>query len=160
METPIEIRRTDGDDPEASALIAAMEEEVIARFGPADSERTAAVAQGELSPPGGAYVVLSLDGRAVAGGGVRRLDDGLGEIKRMYVVADARKRGLGRVLLGALEEAAAELGYARVRLDTSTELPGTVGLYRSAGYRDIPDYNANEYADFWGEKRLTSPGRR
>jgi hypothetical protein len=50
-----------------------------------------------------------------------------------------------------------ELGYRRLRLDTAESLTTATALYRSAGYRDIPDYNGNSYASFWGEKVL---GRR
>jgi GNAT superfamily N-acetyltransferase len=152
MEAQVEIRR--GDDPDALALVAAMEAEVVSRFGPVRSDRTSTVEASELGPPGGAFVVLTVDGRAVAGGGVRRLEDGVAEIKRMYVLPEARGQGLGRVLLRALEAAAAELGYDRVRLDTAEELSAAIGLYRAEGYEAIPDYNGNAYASFWGEKRL------
>jgi len=158
MEPVVEIRR--GEDPDALALVAAMEDEVVSRYGPVRSDRTSTVETGELSPPGGAFVVLTLDGRAVAGGGLRRLEDGVGEIKRMYVLPDARGQGLGRALLEAIEAAAVALGYDRVRLDTAHDLVAAVTLYRAAGYEPIPDYNGNEYATFWGEKRLTSRERR
>ena len=55
----------------------------------------------ELEPPhGGAYVVGWEDGRAVAGGALKRLEPGVAEIKRMYVVPDARGRGLARRAAG------------------------------------------------------------
>jgi GNAT superfamily N-acetyltransferase len=152
MEPQIEIRH--GEDPDALALVAAMEDEVVSRYGPVRSERTSLVDAGELAPPGGAFVVLTVDGRAVAGGGVRRLEEGVAEIKRMYVLPEARGQGLGRTLLRALEAAAAELGYDRVRLDTVVELAAALALYRGAGYEPIPNYNGNAYASFWGEKRL------
>jgi GNAT superfamily N-acetyltransferase len=74
----------------------------------------------------------------------------------MYVVPDARGRGLGRALLEALEDTARDLGYDRVRLDTGDKQPNAEALYRSAGYRPIGNYNANQYASFWGEKELAS----
>jgi ribosomal protein S18 acetylase RimI-like enzyme len=74
-------------------------------------------------------------------------------------VPGARGRGLGRRLLRALEEAAAELGWHTVRLDTGDQQPDALALFRSAGYREIPDYNANPYASYWLEKRLArGPG--
>jgi ribosomal protein S18 acetylase RimI-like enzyme len=72
----------------------------------------------------------------------------------MFVRPAARGRGHGRRVLDALEEAAGELGYRRLRLDTAQSLTTATALYRSAGYRDIPDYNGNSYASFWGEKEL------
>ena len=43
---------------------------------------------------------------------------------------------------------------AWVRLDTAQSMSTAMALYRSAGYRDIADYNGNRYASFWGEKVL------
>ncbi len=150
----IEVRRMRGDDVEARALVAAMEAWIGARFGPQDADRTSTVALSEMAPPDGVFVVLYEDGVVVAGGGMRRLSEGVGEIKRMFVVPAARGRGLGRRVLEELEAAALELGYARLRLDTAVSMVAAVALYRSAGYRDIPDYNGNSYASFWGEKVL------
>ena len=151
----IEIRRVRGDDPVAVELLAAMEAWIASNLGPAD-ERTSTVAATEMVPPDGAFVVVVEDGRPVAGGGVRRLDDGLAELKRMYVVPEARGRGHGRRLLDALEAAARDLGYRRVRLDTAASMTAAMAMYRSSGYADIPDYNGNTYAAFWGEKELVS----
>jgi GNAT superfamily N-acetyltransferase len=150
----IEVRRVRGDDPAARALVAGMEAWVTENFGPTTPDRTSTVTASEMAPPDGTFVVLYEDGEAVAGGGVRRLSDGVAEIKRMFVVPAARGRGHGRRVLVALEEAAAELGYTRLRLDTAQSLTTAIALYRSAGYRDIPDYNGNRYASFWGEKVL------
>jgi hypothetical protein len=41
-----------------------------------------------------------------------------------------------------------------VRLDTAQSMTTAMGMYRSAGYRDIPDYNGNSHASFWGEEWL------
>ncbi|MGH2949662.1 MAG: GNAT family N-acetyltransferase, partial [Solirubrobacteraceae bacterium] len=83
---PIEIVRADGDDPVARELLAAMEAEIAGAYGPLTPDRTSTVGPGEMGPPDGVYVVVREGGRAVAGGGVRRLDGEVGEIKRMYVV--------------------------------------------------------------------------
>ena len=90
----------------------------------------------------------------MAGGGVRRLGEGVCEIKRMFVVPEARGRGHGRRVLEALERVASDLGYRRARLDTALSMTTAMMLYESAGYRSIPDYNGNRYASFWGEKEL------
>ena len=150
----IEITVGRGDSPEARELVAAMEAWVAEGFGPATPDRTSTVKPSEMVPPAGAFVLVREDGRVVAGGGVRRLEEGVCEIKRMYVVPEARERGHGRRLLEAIERAAAELGYRRVRLDTAQSMTTAMALYESAGYRPIPDYNGNSYASFWGEKEL------
>ena len=150
----IEIDVGRADSREARELVAAMETWVREGFGPTTPDRTSTVALDEMAPPGGAFVIVREDGRAVAGGGIRRLADGVCEIKRMFVVPEARGRGHGRRVLEALEAAAADLGYRRARLDTATSMTTAMALYESAGYRPIPDYNGNSYASFWGEKEL------
>jgi GNAT superfamily N-acetyltransferase len=143
-----------GDAREARELIAAMEAWVTDGFGPTTPDRTSVVAASEMVPPSGAFVVVREDGRPVAGGGIRRLEPEVCEIKRMFVVPEARGRGHGRRVLSALEAVAAELGYRRARLDTAQSMTTAMRLYESAGYRPIPDYNGNSYASFWGEKAL------
>ena len=149
-----EPRRIPADAPDALALVDAMWREVLEAYPRISGATTPSATPQDFSPPGGCFVALYEGDRAVAGGGIKRLDDGVGEIKRMYVVPDARGRGLARELLGALEAAARDLGYTRVRLDTGAEQPHAEALYRSAGYVDIEDYNDNAYASFWGEKAI------
>ena len=95
------------------------------------------------------------DGEALAGGGVKRLDDAACEIKRMYVIPEARGRGLGKLLLEALE-AEARRWATRSPGWTRPEQPEAQGMYERAGYRAIENFNANPFASFWGEKRLQS----
>jgi GNAT superfamily N-acetyltransferase len=148
----VEVRRTAGSDPVALELVAAMVDEMGTLYEPGLARSP--MSPEDLSPPGGGFLVLSEAGRAVAGGGVKRLDARACEIKRMYVVREARGRGVGRALLVALEELARDLGYAVVRLDTGAKQPGAKRMYLRAGYAEVPDYNRNPYAAFWGEKRL------
>ena len=150
----VEVRRVRGDDPEARALVAAMEAWVTENFGPTTPDRTSTVTSEEMAPPDGAFVILYEDGEPVAGGGLRRLENDVAEIKRMFVEPAARGRGHGRRVLSELEAVAVELGYRRLRLDTAQSMTTAIALYRGAGYRDIPDYNGNSYASSWGEKAL------
>ena len=147
------VRRVAGTDPVARELVAAMFAEVGLMYEPGLPKGPSAHPE-ELSPPAGGFVVVSEDGRAVAGGGVKRLDDRACELKRMYVVPDARGRGVGRELLAALEALARDLGYAVARLDTGAEQPRAQRMFERAGFAPVPDYNGNPYAAFWGEKRL------
>ena len=66
---------------------------------------------------------------------MKRLDDTSAELKRIYLDAAARGRGLGRRLLEQLEQHARDLGYELLRLDTGDLQPEALGLFRSAGYR-------------------------
>jgi GNAT superfamily N-acetyltransferase len=91
-----------------------------------------------FEPPDGTFLVAFLDGEPAGCGGVGRLDETVGEIRRMYVVPTHRGKGLGRTILEALEDAACELGYTTVRLETGNEAAEALGLYTSSGYEPIP----------------------
>lgn len=108
----------------------------------------------ELVAPHGAFLVAYEGDRAVACGALKRLDAGAAEVKRLYVLPSARGAGVARRVLAELELTARRLGYGVVRLDTGDRQPGALALFRSAGYRDIGDYNGNPAARHWLEKRL------
>ena len=148
------VRRVSAFEPPATDLVAAMLAELDEVYDTFDRHNSPTATPEELSPPGGAFVVLEDDGVAVAGGGLKRLEPDIAEIKRMYVVPAARSRGLARALLAALEDAARDLGYRTVRLDTGALQRHAQALYRSAGYTEIAPYNVNPYAAYWGEKAL------
>jgi GNAT superfamily N-acetyltransferase len=150
----VRFERSDPERPPASDLIAAMRVELNDVYETFSRLDNPPLSPHELRAPGGAYVVGYEGTKAVVGGGVRRLTDGVAEIKRMYVRPDARSRGIARALLGALEAAARSLGYEAVRLDTGPKQLHALALYRSAGYADVAPYNDNPFACFWGEKRL------
>jgi GNAT superfamily N-acetyltransferase len=159
--TPIAIRPTRADTPEAARLLADYGAELVARgrpFSPVDPPPGAAGASWvevhEMEPPSGAFLLLEEDGEPVACGGLRALAPGLGEIKRMYVVPAARRRGHARRMLDALESAATQAGLQRVRLDTNAQQPEAVALYHACGYAEIADYNGSSTATHWFEKRL------
>ena len=147
--------REPAGEPPASELIAAMVAEVSDLYGGRiEGEGLPTARPEELVAPYGACVVGRLDGHPVTVGVVKRLEDGVAEIKRMYVAPEGRSRGIARSLLTALEAAARDLGYERVRLDTGSDQPHAKNLYLSAGYTEIADYNGNPFASFWAEKRL------
>jgi GNAT superfamily N-acetyltransferase len=150
----LEVRTVPSDRPPATDLVAAMIDEVSQWYGRIDTPGAPTATPEQMGPPGGAFVVIYKDEVALAGGGLKRLDDATCEIKRMYVLPEARGRGLGKLLLEALEAEARRLGYAIARLDTGPEQPGAQRMYERAGYRAIENFNANPFASFWGEKRL------
>lgn len=150
----VEIRAERADGPAGRALLMAYIADATSRIGEWDETRTPPASAPAMAPPGGAFLVACLDGEAVACAGLVGLDPRAGEVKRMYVAPQARRRGVARALLAALEDAARALGYARVRLDTSAGQPEAKALYEAAGYRAIPAYNDNAYAAHWFEKGL------
>jgi GNAT superfamily N-acetyltransferase len=148
----IEFRTMDAGAAPAAELLAAMEAEMLDLY--SDLGGIAPATAEDFAPPTGAYLVGFADGTPVCGGGLKRLDDDAAEIKRMYVVPAARRQGVARRLLGALEDAASKRGYRIVRLDTGARQPRAKALYTASGYVEIGDYNDNPYAAYWGEKRL------
>jgi GNAT superfamily N-acetyltransferase len=136
--TELELREEPYDGPTARELINEVQQEYVSRYGGPDG---AAVDAAEFAPPNGRFLIGYLDGRAVAMGGLRRVDADSAEIKRMYVVPDARGRGLSRLVLARLEELArAGLGVNRVILETGSLQPEAVALYESSGYERIENF--------------------
>ena len=108
-----------------------------------------------LSFPG-VFLVGRCEGTAVACGAVRPLDARMGELKRMYVRPESRRRGFAWRLLEELERVARELDLEVLRLETGVHQPESVALYERAGYRSIPPYGeyiGNTYSLCY-EKRL------
>jgi GNAT superfamily N-acetyltransferase len=90
--------------------------------------------------PDGVFLVVRDGERAVACGGIARFDETRGELKRMYVLPEARGRGLGRRVLVELEAEAKRLGYRALVLETGDLQEAALGLYVSAGFERIPCY--------------------
>ena len=99
---------------------------------------------GNYAPPSGRLLV-AIDGEQVAGCiALRSLGGRDCEMKRLYVRPEFRGKGLGKKLVTTLVDAAREIGYRRMLLDT---LPGkmdeAIALYRSLGFREIAPYYHN-----------------
>lgn len=108
----------------------------------------------ELRTPRGTFLLARLDGRPVGCGAVKTIEPGVGSIKRMWVSREVRHAGVGRRLLLALEKEAAGLGMGLLRLETNASLLEAQALYRRNGYREVPAFNDDPYADHWFEKRI------
>ncbi|MEW2402756.1 GNAT family N-acetyltransferase [Streptomyces sp. NPDC046862] len=134
------IRRVSFDHPDAVKLNDQVQAEYAVRYG--DGGDATPVDPLDFEPPRGAYLIAydALD-RPVATGGWRAQDeneegnaDGDAELKRMYVVEEARGQGLARRILAALEDDARAAGRIRMVLETGAKQPEAVALYTSSGY--------------------------
>ena len=103
---------------------------------------------------GGEFIVGLIDGRLVAMGGLRHITDAAAELKRMRVHPAFQRRGFGRQILGALENRARELGYTKLRLDTTIRQTAAQRLYTSAGYREVGRGEIAGLEVIYFEKRL------
>lgn len=108
----------------------------------------------DFDPPAGAFLLLRVDGEVAGCGGVRTLEPGIGEIKRMWITPLHRGEGLAKLLLAELESAIGAMGHHTVRLDTNATLTPAIRMYESSGYRSIERYNDNPDAERWFEKQL------
>ncbi|MFG3706550.1 GNAT family N-acetyltransferase [Micromonospora sp. NPDC047670] len=158
---------THPDHPDAVALLEAYYEEMVRRYHgrPVRPGEVAAAMADEpshdLAAPTGFFLVAHRDGRPAACAGLRLRPD-WAELTRVYVSPAHRGHGGGAVLLAAVEERARAAGIARIRLDTRSDLVEARALYARHGYREIPAFNDDVYAQHWFEKvlELTTPAAR
>ena len=138
-------------DPELAALVTAQQREIRE----IDKGMNSAVF---IPQNDAAYLVAIVGHRAVGCGAWQALDDGVAELKRMYVRPAFRGRGIARQMIVAIEEEALAAGRPVIRLETGDYLPAAIALYQSSGYHEIPAYGPyvdNPYSVCF-EKRLAA----
>lgn len=96
------------------------------------------------TPPSGVFYVVADGDAAVGMGGLRRLRDGVAEIKRIYVPKAIRGVGIGLQILNRLMADARTFGFAEVMLDTGPFMTSAHRLYEAAGFVDVPPYSEAE----------------
>jgi ribosomal protein S18 acetylase RimI-like enzyme len=90
---------------------------------------------------GGTFLMMRSGGRVIGTGALRRLEDGVGEIKRLWLLPEYHGQGLGNQMLARLLAAARERGYTRVRLETdAVHQTRALAFYRKVGFTEIPRY--------------------
>ena len=108
-----------------------------------DFEKELANLPGDYAPPLGRLLVAVDDVRLAGCVALRRIDDQVCEMKRLYVRPAYRGAGLGRKLAEAVITSACEVGYAKMRLDTLPSMKKAIKLYHSLGFAEIPAYRFN-----------------
>jgi GNAT superfamily N-acetyltransferase len=137
----------------AAELIAELDLDLGVRYGTGGDPVHAPA--DEFDGPGGQMLLATIAGAPVGCVGLRRVEADTAELKRMYVRPGLRRRGIARALLAACEQAAADLGYQQLWLETGTLQPEAVALYLSAGYEPVAAFG--QYA---GESLSVHLGRR
>jgi GNAT superfamily N-acetyltransferase len=92
------------------------------------------------------YVVVAYENKMPAGcGAIKEYSADTVEVKRMYVPPAHRRKGIARSVLTELEKWAEEMGYKKCILETGHKQPEAISLYRSSGYKVIPNFG--QYAN-------------
>jgi GNAT superfamily N-acetyltransferase len=133
----IVLKRTRYNDPHFEALIVDLDKEFWIRY--PDTQQN-------FDPynkvDDDARVVLAYSENTPVGCGCFRpiLEHAILEIKRMFVVPQVRGKGIARLILRELEKWGREEGFTESKLETGIKQPEAIAVYRSAGYREIPNY--------------------
>ncbi|WP_369056328.1 GNAT family N-acetyltransferase [Kineococcus terrestris] len=151
---PVVLRAEDPASPTGRRLREAYWADVAAACGLDAGSGVPAGDEDSLAAPRGTFLVAAARGGDVGCVGVRLLDPGTAEVKRLYVAPAARGLRLGVRLLEAAEEWARARGAQRVVLDTRRELVAALALYARAGYAEVEPYNDNPDAQVWLAKPL------
>ena len=91
--------------------------------------------------PGSLYWIAEETGRIIGGCGVfptPDLPDGCAELVKLYLLSEYRGKGIGKLLLEESIEAAKNMGYTKLYLESLPELGKAIGLYEKTGFRFIP----------------------
>ena len=97
---------------------------------------------GKYAPPDGRLLLALQDDQAVGCGALRKFEQGICEMKRLYVRPQFRGQRAGRKLAEALIEAARQIGYQRMVLDTLSSMKEAICLYESLSFcRTAPYYH-------------------
>jgi ribosomal protein S18 acetylase RimI-like enzyme len=108
-----------------------------------DFERELAELPGKYVPPEGSLLIAKEDEETVGCVALRKIEDGIGEMKRLYLRPTVRGKGYGRNLALAIIAEARQIGYRCLRLDTLPSMQEARKLYRSLGFREIEAYIYN-----------------
>jgi putative acetyltransferase len=99
---------------------------------------------GDYAPPAGRLLLAEYEGQLTGCVALHKLSDETCEMKRLYLRAAFRGKGLGRILAERIISEAREIGYQRMRLDTvGPVMKDAVAMYRKIGFVEIAPYCNN-----------------
>lgn len=145
MSSPFQIRpaRNVADLEAVAALFTAYATSLPIELGYQDFEAELAGLPGKYAQPAGElWLARDLDGVPIGCAALRPLDGGAGELKRLFLRAEARGLGVGRALTLAVIEQARAAGYTELRLDTLASMDAAIALYENLGFERTGAYYA------------------
>ncbi len=107
----------------------------------------------KFAPPEGRLLLGQYETKIAGCACLRKIGEEVGEIKRMYVRPEYRRKGIGRSLVEAIIKEARRIGYSKIRLDSARFMKEAQALYRSFGFQNIEPYAESEipeeYRSHW-----------
>ena len=92
----------------------------------------------------GIFLILTDNGQMIGTGAIRKIDDELCELKRLWLLFEYHGQGLGYRMIQELFRFARGKGYKRVRLETDRDYQSRAyNLYKRLGFYEIPRYSSN-----------------
>ena len=148
MMTPVEIAppRSPADDDAIKALMREYSGSLGFSLAYQDFEREMDDFPGKYAAPDGALLLATVGGKAAGTVALRKLDEGICEMKRLYVAPQARGQHLGQRLVEAVIADAKSIGYRRLYLDTLPEMAAAQRLYARLGFVETGAYVHNPVA--------------
>jgi GNAT superfamily N-acetyltransferase len=108
----------------------------------------------KFQPPFGRFYVALLTDLAVGIGCLKKMEEGVAELQRMYVSPQFRGKGIGRAIANRLIEDARSIGYRKLRLESLDFLREAHSLYRSLGFHEIEPYADNSMRSYQSAEQL------
>lgn len=136
----IRIVRTDSSDTQFRELVMLLDQDLAIR----DGEEHSFYATYNKIDSIGHVVVAYEQEQAVGCGAIKRYDEQIVEIKRMFVRPECRGRGIAGEVLKELERWGSELGFSAAILETGKKQLEAIRLYQKSGYTLIPNFGQYE----------------
>lgn len=128
--------RSDASNPDFLELVKYLDEELAVK----DGDNHVFYAQFDKIDNIKHVVIVYENDQPIGCGAIKAFDADSMEIKRIYTRGESRGKGVAAIILKELESWSNELGYKKCILETGTNNPGAMWLYKKNGYVVIPNY--------------------